>query len=253
MATNPTTIMMSRFMVRKNDHSLTFWFFDARYYILFSKTHLKLTSSSLQKLQLLLKMVFRNYLTPLVLIILLSATFCTASENENIIEQLTQQISQTDSPLAKSRLYTYRARQSAQAGEWEKAVEDYNQALAFNHQGWIHLERSRFLMKLQKYEMALEDAKAAAEETPTLSYEADKIIQLAQKKIKKQHELDNPPTIILDEIVDPYRKTRFDVMRERGVYAAKGQRLLQIKRGYAASNKTKQVSSNSSASRPRRG
>jgi hypothetical protein len=74
---------------------------------------------------------------------------------------------------------------------------------------------------MKKYELAYEDANAAKDEVPTLAAEADKVIDKAVAVIRKQYEAENPETIIMNTRVDRYRKTRFDVMRERGVFTSK--------------------------------
>jgi len=190
------------------------------------------------------------YQSLLILFLLIfTASHGLAKDNRLIIEQLGHDIQQAQDPLTKSRLHLYRARHHANATEWKKAMDDYNNALELNHKGWIHLERGRFLMATGKYKLAYEEAMATKEEMPTLSYEADKIIQKATAKLEEQQKIDNPPTIILNETVDPYRKTRFDLMRERGVYAEKANRLNQIRNRNTASNK--RVSSSSKSSQPK--
>lgn len=184
-------------------------------------------------------MLSRSLLLPLLLV-LLSSSLGLAGDNQTMIEQLGHDIKHAEDSLTKSRLHMYRARQYTRAREWEKALEDYNQALELNHQGWIHLERSHFLMAAGKYKLAYNDAMATKREMPTLAYEADKIIELAVAKLRKQYEIDNPPTIILDTVVDPNRKTRFDVMEERGVFAARARMISQLRQQNMAVNKKKQ-------------
>ncbi len=150
-------------------------------------------------------------------LVMLTHTVCPGGETREAVNMLDHDISQTQDPKKESTLHIYRARQYTKIKEWDKALADYNDALELNHKGWIHLERSHFLMAMGKYELAYKDATAAKEEVPTLAPEADKVIKAAVAKIRKKYEAENPLTIIMDNKVDPYRKTRFDVMREQGV------------------------------------
>ena len=143
---------------------------------------------------------------------------------QNIIEMLNHDIKQTQTDKEKSSLLIYRARQYSKIKEWEKALEDYNDALELDHKGWIHLERSHFLMNAGRYDLAYKDAEAAKEEVPTLAREADAIMDAAVAEIRKKYEAENPITIVMDTQVNPYRKTRFDLMREQGVFLAKAKR-----------------------------
>jgi tetratricopeptide (TPR) repeat protein len=153
-------------------------------------------------------------------LLLLFPSICPAGESEEFIEMLTQDIMENQISTEKSRLHIYRARQYSKINEWEKALEDYNKALELSHKGWIHLERSHFFMNQGQYALAYEDARAAKKEVPTLAREADKIIEAAGAEIQKKYDAENPITIVMDSKVDPTRKTRFDVMRTQGVFAA---------------------------------
>jgi len=161
-------------------------------------------------------------------IILLSCTICLwvvspgAAGNEvMIIQMISEDIKHTAKKQKKSTLHIYRARQYAKIKKWDEALDDYSTALELDHKGWIHLERSQFLLGMEKYELAYEDANAAKDEVPTLAAEADKVIEKAVAVIRKRYEEANPETIIMNTQVDRYRKTRFDVMREQGVFSAK--------------------------------
>lgn len=155
---------------------------------------------------------------------LLFSSKCPAGDAQELIKLLDQDIKQSQSSQHKSQLHIYRARQYSKIKELDKALEDYNDALELDHKGWIHLERSKFLLAIGKYELAYEDAEAAKEEVPTLGHEADKIMDAAVAVIREKYEAENPITIIMDDKVNPYRKTRFDLMREQGVFTAKAAR-----------------------------
>ncbi len=171
-------------------------------------------------------------------LVMLTHTVCLGGETRETIKMLDNDIKQTRDSKKKSTLHIYRARQYAKIKEWDQALTDYNDALELNHKGWIHLERSHFLMAMGKYDLAYKDATAAKEEVPTLAPEADKVIEVAVAQIRKQYEAENPITIIMDSKVDPHRKTRFDVMREQGV----GMFAANTGTGYTSSNRRKPVS-----------
>ncbi len=161
-------------------------------------------------------------------IILLSCAAClftalpgVAGNEEMIIQMISEDIKNTEEQQKKSTLHIYRARQYAKIKKWDEALDDYSTALELDHKGWIHLERSQFLLGMGKYELAYEDANAAKDEVPTLTAEADKVIEEAVAVIRKRYEEANPETIVMNTRVDRYRKTRFDVMREQGVFSAK--------------------------------
>jgi tetratricopeptide (TPR) repeat protein len=154
-------------------------------------------------------------------ICLFAASSGFAGNEKLIIQMISDDIQKTDSKQKKSTLHIYRARQFAKMKKWDEALDDYSTALELDHKGWIHLERSQFLLGMKKYELAYEDANAAKDEVPTLAADADKVIDKAVVVIRKQYEAENPETIIMNTRVDRYRKTRFDVMREQGVFAAK--------------------------------
>jgi len=139
-----------------------------------------------------------------------------AGNPQVIIDLISCDIEQSTDAKAKSTLYIFRARQYSKIEKFEKALADYNNALELDHKGWIHLERSQLLLAVGKYELAYEDANAAKEEVPTLTKEADKVIDKAVAEERKKFETDNPVTIVMNTRVNPYRKTRFDLMRKLG-------------------------------------
>lgn len=186
------------------------------------------------------KMVPKSLFLPLLFVLLTSSTGL-AGNHQSIINKLGLEIRQAQNTVAKSTFHIYRARQYTQIQEWKEALEDYNQALELNHQGWIHLERSSFLMAMGKYELAYEDAKAAKNEVPTLTQEADKLIEASVTALRKRYEAENPLTIIMDNAVDPDRKSRFDVMREQGVLAATTRRIDNFNRQKTASRKQQEA------------
>ncbi len=152
---------------------------------------------------------------------LFTAPLCRAGNSEMLITMISQDIKQESDHSKKSTLHIYRARQYCKINKLKEALDDYTKALDLDHKGWIHLERSQLLMIMEEYELAYEDANAAKVEVPTLAPEAEKIIAEAVAIVRKRYEEENPETIIMNTPVDQYRRTRFDVMREQGLFAAK--------------------------------
>lgn len=146
-----------------------------------------------------------------------------------IIEQLTQDILQADSDADKSRLHMYRARNYKNMGSMDMAEEDYDAALAYDHKGWIHLERGKFYIGLGAYKQAKREAKAALKETPTLKGRARKIIAHAESKLKKAGRIDNPKEILLTK--------RWEATYTRIAPSSSGKPT--IREAYAARNKSR--------------
>ncbi len=140
-----------------------------------------------------------RYILIFLCISILGAQAAIAAEAD-IIAVLTKKIAESGSEDDKSRLYMYRARNYKNRGEYEKARDDYDDALSYNHQGWIHLERGRFFMARKNYEQAIREAVAAQEETPTLKKESQAIIVLASKKFKEKLNRENPQEILLTSV-----------------------------------------------------
>ena len=162
------------------------------------------------------------------LALLLSST-CQAAASTELIDMLSRDISQSESDEEKSMLHIYRARQYFKLKEWEKTEEDYTRAVELNPKGWMHLERSHFYMSRKQYDHAYRDARAAKKAVPTLSREADKVIESAGAEIIKQYEAENPITIVMDAKVDSKRKTRFDLKRTQRLAAAPARQQCSIK------------------------
>ena len=148
-----------------------------------------------------------------------------AANPEMIIEMISADIERAKDKKQRSTLHIYRARQLVKVRQWDKALADYTAALKLDDKGWIQLERSQFLLGRGEYEKAYKDATAAKEKVPTLAAEADKVIDKAVAVVRKRYEAENPITIIMDDPVNTGRRTRFDAMREQGVFAAKESRI----------------------------
>lgn len=133
-------------------------------------------------------MIYSSFVLSL-LITLFSFSIGLAGNPQKLIVQISHELEQTGSSQTKSTLHIYRARQYTKMMQWEMALEDYNNAIKLDHKGWIHLERSHLLMRMGDYDFAYEDATAAKEEIPTLSNEADKVIEKAAAEIEKNMRL----------------------------------------------------------------
>ncbi len=72
--------------------------------------------------------------------IVLTSLSSHSSEQETI-RKLTAKIKTAQTEKEKSTLYIYRARHYNILGKYEEARDDYDIALTYNHNGWIHLER----------------------------------------------------------------------------------------------------------------
>jgi len=190
---------------------------------------------------------------PLLLsLFLLFPSSSTAGNTEALIQMLNQDIKQSRTAGEKGTLHIYRARQYMKINQWDKAEEDYATALELNHKGWIHLERGHFFMARKKYDQAYEEAKAAKEEVPSLTREADKIIQVAGVEIQKQYEAENPKTIVMDSMANR-RRTRFDVMKEQGVFTANARKSDKARQQRAAARKQRTVASHAPRKQKSRG
>ncbi len=161
--------------------------------------------------------------------------------NKTIIDTLNEQLENTTSPVERGNLFMYKARNYANAGEYNKAHENYNNAIRLNHKGWIHLERARFFLLNKKFSLAEQEATAAKDETSTLSNQADPIIRRAQQELEKIYLAEHPPEIILDTKADPTRKSRFDYMRKRDLNQSVYEYSKQLDKERTAAAKTSQA------------
>jgi tetratricopeptide (TPR) repeat protein len=146
-----------------------------------------------------------------------SSFVCMSSvyaEKSSVIRALDLQLAQATSPVEKSNLNMYKARNHANMGEYDKALACYDKALKLNHKGWIHLERAKFFLAHKKYDLAESEAQTAKEETSTLESQADPIIMKAKKELEKIYLAEHPPEIIFDQRADVNRKSRFDYIKE---------------------------------------
>ncbi len=164
-----------------------------------------------------------RYIVIITSVIMFAGSGAVADESE-VIAGLTRKIAKTQSEKEKSKLYMYRARNYNNIGEYEKARDDYDDALAYDHKGWIHLERGRFFLAQKNYEQTIKEAVAAEKETATLKKESQILITRAKKSIKKKQQITHAPQIFLTTTWDtkPTRRT---------------QRKRNVRKAYAAKNK----------------
>jgi len=143
-----------------------------------------------------------------------------------VIEQLTREIAVTQNPAEKSRLHMFRARNYHNTGSLERAENDYDAALEYDHKGWIHLERSRFYLARNEFKQVVREATAAWKETPTLKSSAEKLIARAHKELKKKRRERNPREILLTR--------RWEVKYRRTPPSSAGK---NVRKSYAARSK----------------
>ncbi len=135
-------------------------------------------------------------LTLVISIVLFIGPSMSFADSETIA-QLTKDIAQSTSETEKSKLLMYRARNHKKMGNLIQAELDYDAALAYDHKGWIHLERGRFFLANGNHVQARKEALAAKKETPTLAAEAEKILKITKIKEKKEREEQQPKEILL--------------------------------------------------------
>lgn len=133
----------------------------------------------------------------IVSFLLLIPSFGEAKTTEEIINDLNIQLSEATTPQEKSRLHIYRARNHLKIGKVELAEADYNTALKYDQKGWIHLERAKFYLNCGKPAQARKEAEAAVKKTPTLSAQANKIAEVAEKEVVEVQQKESPKTILL--------------------------------------------------------
>lgn len=114
-----------------------------------------------------------------------------------VVEELTKSIANASTEQEKSRLYMYRARNFKNEGLFDKAEQDYDAALQYDHKGWIHLERAEFYLKRGNHEQAIKEAVAAEKETPTLKSQSQRILSVAKVAAKEERQTEKPAVILL--------------------------------------------------------
>ncbi len=106
--------------------------------------------------------------------------------DQKIVEQLTTEINLSKDNLQKSTLYVYRGRNFFQAGRLEEALRDFNEAIALDQsRGFIFLERSKVFLAMYELSKAGNDALAAKEKSPALTFKADQLLKIVEEKLSQ--------------------------------------------------------------------
>ncbi|MFC1831145.1 hypothetical protein ACFL0S_03895 [Thermodesulfobacteriota bacterium] len=136
------------------------------------------------------------------------------ANQQDMIRVITDQLATVDDPKEKAKLYCYRARNYAKAGEQVKAKDDYFKAINTSYEGWILNELGYFMYKSGEYEKAYNVADKVLTDFPQFNKEATKLKKQAKVKWDEEYLKANPPTITIDTAPDPNRVTRQDFIRQ---------------------------------------
>lgn len=138
----------------------------------------------------------------------------SSTNPKDMIKVITDQLTTVDNPEEKAKLYCYRARNYAKAGDQAKAKNDYFKALNISYEGWILNELGYFMYKGGEYQKAYNVADKVMIDFPQFKKEATKLKNQAKAKWDEEYLKDNPPTITIDTAPDPNRVTRHDLNRQ---------------------------------------
>ena len=95
--------------------------------------------------------------------------------SQDIINSINDQLTTTNNPKEKAKLYCYRARSYAKAGEQEKAKDDYLRAINTSYEGWILNELGHFMYDIGEYEKAFNVANKVLADFPQYEKEASNL------------------------------------------------------------------------------
>ena len=143
-----------------------------------------------------------------------SSLEASSTDSKDMIKAITDQLTTVDNPKEKAKLYCYRARNYAIAGDQAKAKNDYFKALNTSYEGWILNELGYFMYKGGEYEKAYNVADKVLTDFPQFKKEATKLKNQAKVKWDEEYLKNNPPTITIDTAPDPNRVTRHDLNRQ---------------------------------------
>lgn len=163
-------------------------------------------------LQSKIKLIFSFFI--FVVLFCYHSQLIAQSLNTETIQMLNDEIENATSQESRAKFLVYRARNYLNAGKVENAFADYTEALKNSNKEWIILERCPLLIRMKKYEKAVDDSKRLLDIGYDPNGESSSCHTAASKKQKEKYDRENPPTIIMNTRVNPNRKTRFDVMRE---------------------------------------
>lgn len=139
----------------------------------------------------------------------------SSRNQQEMIKAITDQLTIVHDPKEKAKLYCYRARNYAKAGEQAKAKEDYFKAINTSYDGWILNELGYFMYKSGEYEKAYNVANRVLTDFPQFNKEATKLKNQAKVKWNEEALKANPPTITIDTAPDPNRVTRHDLVKQQ--------------------------------------
>lgn len=145
-----------------------------------------------------------------------STTFTFAGQHniQTVLQMLDAQIENSDNQQEKARLYCFKARNYSKIDDIEEARTNYILALNTNYSGWLLNEYGYFLYKNGMYDLAYKASQKVLKEFPYLKKEATILQDKAYARYEAEYYLKNPPTIVMDTKVDPYRVTRHDLIRQ---------------------------------------
>ena len=138
----------------------------------------------------------------------------SSTNQQEMIKAITDQLTTVHDPKEKAKLYCYRARNYAKAGEQAKAIEDYFKAINASYDGWILNELGYFMYNSGEYEKAYNVANKVMTDFPQFKKEAAKLKTQAKTKWDEEYLKNNPPTITIDTAPDPDRVTRQDLINK---------------------------------------
>ena len=139
----------------------------------------------------------------------------SSANQQDMIKVITDQLATVDDPKEKAKLYCYRARNYAKAGEQAKAKDDYFKAINTSYEGWILNELGYFMYKSGEYEKAYNVADKVLTDFPQFNKEATKLKKQAKVKWDEEYLKANPPTVTIDTAPDPNRVSRHDLVKQQ--------------------------------------
>ena len=137
------------------------------------------------------------------------------SDSQIQIDQINERLEVVKDSKGKAKLYTYRARSYAKSGKKEQAKNDYITALNASYEGWILNELGYFMFNIGEFEKAYNVSTRVLNDFPHLRTEATKLQVKARKKWEEEYLKNNPPTITIDTVPDPARKSRHDMINQK--------------------------------------
>ena len=181
----------------------------------------------------------------LVLFLLYGSSLHGGQEDiEKILQILDQQIENAVDNKEKAKFCCFRARNYHKLNQEEDAEQSYLEALEYDFSGWILMEYCTYLFKMEEYERSYRAAHTVLKEFPQFSSRAEKLKKQSAQRYREEYYTENPPTIIIDSKIDPYRVTRHDLMRRQG-----SRQPVKVHTNYSATKTSPVVSSTKTTTR----